>query len=54
MLDGDDAGRGATAEIAERLTRSVFQVKTVELDDGVQPDELSTEEIQRELDALLA
>lgn len=53
MLDGDDAGRGATAEIAERLQRSVFQVKTVELDDGVQPDELSEKELKAELDAFL-
>ena len=49
MLDGDTAGRSATQEIAERLQNSVFQVKTIELDEGKQPDQLSDEEIQREL-----
>ena len=37
MLDGDEAGRRATEEIAERLQRVVFRVDTVELDEGVQP-----------------
>jgi DNA primase len=46
MLDGDDAGRGATEEIAEGLQRIVYPVKTVDLPDGVQPDRLSSEEIQ--------
>lgn len=53
MLDGDDAGRSATEEIADRLQRVVFKVKTVELDDGVQPDELSIEQIHAELDGVI-
>jgi hypothetical protein len=35
MLDGGEAGRAATEEIADRLQCRIFQVKTVELDDGV-------------------
>ena len=46
MLDGDEAGRNAAEEIADRLQRVVFKVKTIELDRGVQPDQLSTEAIQ--------
>jgi len=46
MLDGDEAGRGATDEIADRLQRIIFAVKTVELDEGKQPDQLTAEEIQ--------
>ena len=53
MLDADEAGRGAAEEIVERLQRVVFQVNTVELDDGVQPDQLSTEDIRAELSAIL-
>ena len=53
MLDGDEAGRRATEEIADRLQRVVFQVKTIELDDGVQPDELSSEQIHAELDGVI-
>ena len=53
MLDGDDAGRQATEEIADRLKRVVFQVKTVELDLSIQPDQLSTEQIQAELDGVM-
>jgi DNA primase len=52
MLDGDDAGRSATEEISDRLHRVVFQVKAIELDQGVQPDELSTDELRRELDVM--
>jgi DNA primase len=52
MLDGDDAGRSASEEIADRLQRVVFQVKTIELDQGVQPDALSSEELHRELAAM--
>ena len=46
MLDGDDAGRSATEEIAERLRSVVYRVDVVELGDGVQPDQLSIEQIQ--------
>lgn len=53
MLDGDDAGRRGGEEIGDRLRRSVFQVKTVELGDGVQPDQLSGEAIREEIDGLL-
>jgi DNA primase len=45
MLDGDEAGRKATEEIHERLQQMIYQVTTVELLDGVQPDQLSSEEI---------
>jgi DNA primase len=52
MFDGDDAGRSATEEISDRLQRVVFQVKTIELDQGVQPDKLSSDELRKELDAM--
>ncbi len=45
MLDGDEAGRRATDEICDRLQTVVFRVATVELGDGVQPDQLTVEEI---------
>ena len=54
MLDGDEAGRRATEEIAGRLQRLIFQVKTIELDDGVQPDQLSLEAIKAELQGVWA
>jgi len=50
MLDGDEAGRHATEEIGDRLQRVIFSVKTIELDDGKQPDQLSSDEIRTELD----
>jgi DNA primase len=53
MLDGDEAGRGAAEEIADRLQRVVFSVKTVELDDGVQPDQLTAEGIRAELEGVV-
>jgi DNA primase len=53
MLDGDVAGRGATEEISERLQRVVFQVRTVELNDGVQPDQLGAEAIRAELEGVV-
>jgi len=46
MLDGDEAGRRAVGEIADRLTRKVW-VRVVDLPDGGQPDQLSTEELER-------
>jgi DNA primase len=45
LLDGDDAGREAAKEIAGRLAPSQW-VRVISLDDGVQPDQLSSEEIQ--------
>ena len=53
MLDGDDAGRSATEDIADRLRRSLFRVATVELDEDRQPDELTDHELHAELDALV-
>jgi DNA primase len=47
MLDGDEAGRRATEEIADRLNDVVYLVKIVELPGGVQPDQLSEDEIRR-------
>jgi DNA primase len=46
MLDGDEAGREAMEEIAERLQPVVYLVSTVELPKDLQPDQLSPEEIQ--------
>jgi DNA primase len=51
LLDGDNAGREATADIALRLARRTF-VKVIELPEGVQPDQLSTEEIRTLLGSL--
>jgi len=45
MLDGDEAGRGAAEAIAARLVRRTF-VKVVDVSEGKQPDELSSEEIK--------
>ncbi len=53
MLDGDEAGRGATVEIADRLQHVIFRVNTVELDDGQQPDQLTIEEIRNILRPLI-
>jgi DNA primase len=49
LLDGDAAGREAAKEIASRLVSSHF-VRVVSLPDGVQPDQLSSEEIVKLLD----
>jgi DNA primase len=53
MLDGDDAGRTAAETIADRLQPVVFSVKTVELPDGVQPDQLSDSQLQAALDGMV-
>jgi len=45
FLDGDPAGREATAVIASRLMFKTF-VKVVSLGDGKQPDQLSSDEIK--------
>ncbi|HEY4360363.1 MAG TPA: toprim domain-containing protein [Bryobacteraceae bacterium] len=52
MLDGDEAGRGAAVEIADRLRRRVYDVQLVELSDSVQPDQLSEDELQKLLDSI--
>lgn len=49
MLDGDEPGRRAADEICDRLQNVVFRVTTVELGHGVQPDQLSNEEIRTAL-----
>jgi DNA primase len=46
MLDGDEAGRRATETIAARL-RSYTCLRVVHLPDAVQPDQLSTTEIEQ-------
>jgi DNA primase len=53
MLDGDQAGRDATRIISDRLQQMVFRVETVELPDGVQPDQLSDAELRAALDSLV-
>ena len=47
MLDGDEAGRAAAEGIVDRLQRVVYKVDLVELSDGTQPDQLSTDDIRR-------
>jgi len=54
MLDGDDAGMRALSEVADRLQQAVFQVKTIELDAGMQPDQLSTEQIRAAVEGVVA
>ena len=46
MLDGDEAGRKATAEILLRLARHTF-VNVWELPEGKQPDNLTEEEFEQ-------
>ena len=46
FLDGDEAGREATTTIAERLMSQTF-LRTVQVADGVQPDQLPSEEIRK-------
>jgi DNA primase len=52
LLDGDEAGREAAGGIAERLQLVVYQVDVVELPDGVQPDQLSSDELHRLLNEI--
>ena len=54
MLDGDEAGRGASEGIADRLRRAIFQVDVISLPDGGQPDQLSTDELHQLLSSVLA
>jgi len=51
MLDGDEAGRRAAAEIAGRLTHKVW-VRVVDLADGIQPDQLPLAGLQQLLNGL--
>ena len=51
MLDGDPAGRKASAIIAETL-RPHCKVRVVLLPDGVQPDQLAAEDIAKVLPSL--
>jgi DNA primase len=51
MLDGDEAGRTAAGEIASRLARRLW-VRTVEVADGSQPDQLSSSELQQLLQGI--
>jgi DNA primase len=46
MLDGDEAGREASAEITDRLQRAVYRVDLIELPEGVQPDQLSVDALR--------
>jgi DNA primase len=48
LLDGDEAGRRAAQEIAARLAPKLW-VRVMDLPDGQQPDQFSTEELQRVL-----
>jgi DNA primase len=47
MLDGDEAGRGASEGIADRLRCLVYQVEVVTLLDNLQPDQLLTDDLHR-------
>jgi DNA primase len=51
LLDGDEPGREAAVKMAERLVRRMF-VKVINLPDGAQPDQLSSEEIRSLLGSL--
>jgi DNA primase len=44
-FDGDQSGQSATQDALERLSQHVF-VRVVQLDEGVQPDDLHPDEIQ--------
>ena len=50
MLDGDEAGRGAGEGITDRLRRIVYQVDVVALADGMQPDQLSIDDVHQVMD----
>ncbi len=45
MLDGDSGGRSATTEIVSQIMHRVF-VRVVDVPEGKQPDQLSSEQIQ--------
>jgi DNA primase len=52
MLDGDDAGRAEAEGIVDRLQQVAYRVGLVELPNGVQPDQLSADELHRVLDGI--
>ena len=52
LLDGDEAGRTASREIAGRLVTQMF-VRVVDLDSGQQPDQMSPEELRQLLSGVL-
>ncbi|MHC4395642.1 MAG: toprim domain-containing protein [Planctomycetota bacterium] len=45
MLDPDEAGAGATKEIIAKLIDKLY-IRVIDLEEGLQPDELSKEKIQ--------
>jgi DNA primase len=49
FLDGDEAGREAARAIAARLVHRTF-VRVIDLSDGTQPDQLSSDEIRKVLE----
>jgi DNA primase len=51
MFDGDEAGREATRQSTSRLAQRTF-VKVINLADGIQPDQLSLEEIKSTLGSI--
>jgi DNA primase len=51
LLDGDDAGRNGAGDIAARLVPKMW-VRTMNLTDGKQPDQLSLSELQELLNGL--
>lgn len=46
ILDGDDAGRAATPEVAHVLSQHLY-VKTLDLPDGIKPDTMEETIINR-------
>ncbi len=48
MLDGDEAGRKGTAEIAGQLMRSLW-VRQAVVPEGKQPDSMGEEEVRQAL-----
>jgi DNA primase len=54
MLDGDEAGRGASEGIVDRLRHVVYMVNVIDLPDNVQPDQLSGDEVHGLLDWMRA
>lgn len=50
MLDGDEAGRRAVGEIADRLVRKVW-VRAADVGDARQPDQLAPDELQELLES---
>jgi DNA primase len=53
MLDGDEAGRGASTEITDRLRSGIYQLNVVELSENTQPDQLRTDELYSLLNSIL-